>query len=204
MIISNINIRYGENIIFKDFKIDITENKVICIIGKSGIGKTTLLKYICNELLMKNIKFSYVFQEDRLIPWLNIYENLKLIAKQQYKGEQLDKKISEVHNIVKLNEFTKYFPNELSGGMRQRVNIARALLRNDKIILMDEPFKSIDSKCKYSIMEYIKKLQDTTLILVTHNREEVRYLADIVYLLGDNPISCVENINIKEINNIIV
>ena len=84
MIISNINIRYGENIIFKDFKIDITENKVICIIGKSGIGKTTLLKYICNELLMKNIKFSYVFQEDRLIPWLNIYENLKLIAKQQY------------------------------------------------------------------------------------------------------------------------
>ena len=78
---------------------------------------------------MKNIKFSYVFQEDRLIPWLNIYENLKLIAKQQYKGKQLDKKISEVLNIVKLNEFTKYFPNELSGGMRQRVNIARALLK---------------------------------------------------------------------------
>ena len=85
MRIENININYGNDIVYENFSIELKDNKINCIIGSSGCGKTTLLNYIANELLQKGIKISYIFQNDNLIPWKNVYSNLKLIDKNNIK-----------------------------------------------------------------------------------------------------------------------
>ena len=86
MLISNINCSYGDKIIYKDFNINFDDNKINCIIGKSGCGKTTLLNYISEELLKEDRRISYVFQNDSLIPWKNIYNNLKIVVKKHLRG----------------------------------------------------------------------------------------------------------------------
>lgn len=206
MRIENININYGNDIVYKNFSIELKDNKINCIIGSSGCGKTTLLNYIANELLQKGIKISYIFQNDNLIPWKNVYSNLKLIAKNNIKEDQVEIEIDKILEEVGLKEFKYYYPNELSGGMKQRVNIARALLGTFDVILMDEPFKSLDIKCKSNIISIIKDLnikKGITIIMVTHDKEEILNLADNLFLLGNRPVQILESSKLGDFKNII-
>lgn len=206
MRIENININYGNDIVYENFSIELKDNKINCIIGSSGCGKTTLLNYIANELLQKGIKISYIFQNDNLIPWKNVYSNLKLIAKNNIKEDQVEIEIDKILEEVGLNEFKYYYPNELSGGMKQRVNIARALLGTFDVILMDEPFKSLDIKCKSNIISIIKDLnikKGITIIMVTHDKEEILNLADNLFLLGNRPVQILESSKLGDFKNII-
>ena len=206
MRIENININYGNDIVYENFSIELKDNKINCIIGSSGCGKTTLLNYIANELLQKGIKVSYIFQNDNLIPWKNVYSNLKLIAKNNIKEDQVEIEIDKILEEVGLNEFKYYYPNELSGGMKQRVNIARALLGTFDVILMDEPFKSLDIKCKSNIISIIKDLnikKGITIIMVTHDKEEILNLADNLFLLGNRPVQILESSKLGDFKNII-
>ncbi|MDU2169473.1 ATP-binding cassette domain-containing protein [Clostridium celatum] len=206
MRIENININYGNDIVYENFSIELKDNKINCIIGSSGCGKTTLLNYIANELLQKGIKVSYIFQNDNLIPWKNVYSNLKLIAKNNIKEDQVEIEIDKILEEVGLKEFKYYYPNELSGGMKQRVNIARALLGTFDVILMDEPFKSLDIKCKSNIISIIKDLnikKGITIIMVTHDKEEILNLADNLFLLGNRPVQILESSKLGDFKNII-
>ena len=206
MRIENININYGNDIVYENFSIELKDNKIHCIIGSSGCGKTTLLNYIANELLQKGIKISYIFQNDNLIPWKNVYSNLKLIAKNNIKEDQVEIEIDKILEEVGLKEFKYYYPNELSGGMKQRVNIARALLGTFDVILMDEPFKSLDIKCKSNIISIIKDLnikKGITIIMVTHDKEEILNLADNLFLLGNRPVQILESSKLGDFKNII-
>ena len=206
MRIENININYGNDIVYENFSIELKDNKINCIIGSSGCGKTTLLNYIANELLQKGIKVSYIFQNDNLIPWKNVYSNLKLIAKNNIKEDQVEIEIDKILEEVGLKEFKYYYPNELSGGMKQRVNIARALLGTFDVILMDEPFKSLDIKCKSNIISIIKNLnikKVITIIIVTHDKEEILNLADNLFLLGNRPVQILESSKLGDFKNII-
>ena len=206
MRIENININYGNDIVYENFSIELKDNKINCIIGSSGCGKTTLLNYIANELLQKGIKISYIFQNDNLIPWKNVYSNLKLIAKNNIKEDQVEIEIEKILEEVGLKEFKYYYPNELSGGMKQRVNIARALLGTFDVILMDEPFKSLDIKCKSNIISIIKDLnikKGITIIMVTHDKEEILNLADNLFLLGNRPVQILESSKLGDFKNII-
>ena len=205
MLISNINYKYGDKIIYKDFDINFDDNKINCIIGKSGCGKTTLLNYISEILLKENRRISYVFQSDSLIPWRNIYNNLKIVVKKYLRGKELENEIDNALELVGLSEFKYYYPYQLSGGMKQRVNLARALIGNPEIILMDEPFKSLDIKCKKDIINIVKKLnleKKTTIILVTHDKEEILNLADTVFLLGERPVKILDKAEENDIKNI--
>ena len=94
MIIDNINYKYDREIIYENFNIKFEDNKINCIVGKSGCGKTTLLNYISDRLIKENRKISYVFQNDSLIPWKNVYMNLKIVAKQYFKKDVLEKEIN--------------------------------------------------------------------------------------------------------------
>ena len=206
MLISNINCSYGDKIIYKDFNINFDDNKINCIIGKSGCGKTTLLNYISEELLKEDRRISYVFQNDSLIPWKNIYNNLKIVVKKHLRGKELDSELDTILGLVGLSEFKYYYPYQLSGGMKQRVNLARALIGEPEIILMDEPFKSLDIKCKKDIINIVKKFnleKKITIILVTHDKEEILNLADTVFLLGERPVKILYEVKEKDIKNII-
>lgn len=188
----------GEKI-FSRFNIKFTENTVNAIIGSSGCGKTTLLniaagllKYDSGEkegFEKKNI--SYIFQEDRLVNWLTAEENLEFALKQYYFKEDLKIHIKELIKLVRIEGYEKKYPEELSGGMKQRVNIARAFGKPSSVILMDEPFKSLDYKLKYEIIDdfiNILKNKPRTVILVTHDPDEAIYFNGRIVVLGGRPV----------------
>nr|WP_042277874.1 ABC transporter ATP-binding protein [[Clostridium] dakarense] len=197
--INNINKSYNENVIFKDFNMKFYKNKVNCILGKSGCGKSTLLNIISGIIKNDSSKFetlekfgiSYIFQDDRLIDWLTVEENIRLIAKSYYKKHELDKEIHKYLSLVGIYDYKNYYPQMLSGGIRQRVNIARGLICPSNIIIMDEPFKSIDISNKKIIIDNfndILKIEKRTVILVTHDIDEALYLGDKIFILGNRPI----------------
>ena len=153
-----------------------------------------------------NKKIAFVFQNDNLIPWENIYVNLKIIAKQYFDKEKIEKEIDKILKDIGLIEFKNSYPNELSGGMRQRINFARALIGSPDIILMDEPFKSLDIKSKHEMINLVMELRKksiVTIILVTHSIDEIIKLSDIVYLLGGRPVRILETAEGVKIKNIV-
>lgn len=210
--VKNLYKKYDDKIIFKDFNITFKENKVNTIVGKSGCGKTTLLKIISNieekdsgKIEGVNINsISYIFQEDRLVEWLTVKENLKLILKNDYKKEELDDICKKYLNLVGVQDFENYYPQSLSGGIRQRVNIARAFAKPSKLIIMDEPFKSIDIKNKNDIMKAFEnafKEETRTVLFVTHDIDEAIYFMGQIYILGGNPVSIKAIFNSKQIED---
>jgi len=197
--IENINKRYDDNIIFENFKIDFYQNKINCILGKSGCGKTTLLNIISGVIQndtkdfkgIENVGISYIFQDDRLIDWLTVEDNIKLVIKKHYNEKEINELCDKYLKLVGIYEYKNYYPQRLSGGIRQRVNIARAFIYPSKIIIMDEPFKSIDIKNKMIIMDNFKEIlqkDNRTVLFVTHDIEEAIYLGDSGVILGDRPV----------------
>lgn len=197
--IQNINKRYEDHIIFKNFNIDFKVDKINCIVGKSGCGKSTLLNIISGIIkndtevfkTVEDIGVSYIFQEDRLIDWLTVEDNIKIVASKHYGKDKLENICDNYLNLVGIKEYKKYYPQMLSGGIRQRVNIARAFIYPSKIIIMDEPFKSIDIKNKMDIMKNLKEIlskDKRTVIFVTHDIDEAMFLSDYIYIVGDKPL----------------
>lgn len=191
------------NRLYKDFSIEFEDGKINCILGESGCGKTTLLNIISGledfdygKVFGIESRISYVFQEDRLIEWKNVYENMEIPLRKIYNKEIRDKKIKKILERMGLIKNIKSFPKELSGGMRQRVNIARALLYEDRLLLMDEPFKSLDEKSKESVIEVFKEVQvkkKATTIIVTHDIKEAISLGENLFILGDRPVNVLES-----------
>ena len=182
-----------KNLVLKNINLEIKKGELVAIIGPSGCGKSTLLKVIAGLIPpskgfvdVDNDKTSIVFQESYLLPWRTAEKNILLPT-------ELGKGINNVKKILKLvglEKYSQYYPHELSGGMQQRVSIARALISKPEILLMDEPFGSLDEIERNRLNEVIKnitkKLKLTT-IFVTHSISEAVYLADRVVVLSKNP-----------------
>lgn len=167
----------------------VSKGERLAFLGPSGAGKTTFLRIISGlepissgSIQCRYQKFGFVFQEPRLIPWQSLKGNLLFVNP--------DGDYSSVLSQVGLTGFEDYLPHQLSGGMRQRVNLARALMIDPEILILDEAFYSLDLKVKLMIMEKLIQhweKEHFTLISVTHDPKEAIYLADRILLLSKRP-----------------
>lgn len=189
--------------VLKDINLEIEEGEFVVIVGHSGCGKSTLLKMIAGletndtgELSVDGKEISgpgmdrgMIFQEHRLFPWLSIEKNVQLGLKGLSKEEK--RKLSDQYlELVKLSEFKKAYSSQLSGGMSQRAAIARSLVSQPEILLLDEPFGALDALTKIELQEEMLKIRErfhNTMIMVTHDIEEAVYLADRIVVMSARP-----------------
>lgn len=171
--------------------LNISSNKITVILGRSGCGKTTLLRLVAGiekfeqgDIQGANLKRkAYVFQEDRLMPWLDVKKNITF----GIKNKDVDnKKIDEIIQTVGLESFCSAYPSQLSGGMKQRVSIARAFAYNPDFIMMDEPFSALDFFTRKQMQEELLRIHKKTLcsiLFVTHSIDEALILGDKIVIL---------------------
>jgi sulfonate transport system ATP-binding protein len=191
--------------VLKDVELDIANGEIICLVGPSGCGKSTLLKIILGlsratsgEILLdgeKLVKASakdigIIFQESRLFPWSSVEKNIEFGITEKLDKEEKKKQIAEHIALVGLNGFEKALPGQLSGGMQQRVSIARSLINRPRVLLLDEPFGALDAFTKITMQQELLRIweqEKMTLIVVTHDIDEAIYLADRVVVMSDKP-----------------
>ncbi|MFY9593705.1 MAG: ATP-binding cassette domain-containing protein [Caldicoprobacterales bacterium] len=197
--IKNLYKSYGDLIVCQNFNMTLEEMKITGILGPSGCGKTTLLNIIAGleEYQSGSIQglegktFSYIFQEDRLLPWSTVKENIIFVLESRYDDNEAERIANQYMDMVGLREYAHYYPRQLSGGMKQRVAIARAFAYPADILLMDEPFKGLDLELKTGLIESFLKLwnQDKrTVIFVTHDMDEALSFAHDIYILEGRPL----------------
>jgi NitT/TauT family transport system ATP-binding protein len=200
----NITKRFQGMDVIDDLSLHIPRNKITCILGPSGCGKTTLLKMIAGLLepdhgqihfSEEGAAFSFVFQEDRLLPWRNVRDNIKLILQNSMNPDLIDEMIEKNLERVGMAAYATYYPHQLSGGMRQRVSFVRAFSYPSKIVLLDEPFQGIDLPRKKQLMENVRTLlreDPRTVVFVTHIPEEGIYFSDRIVLLSAQPARMIQ------------
>jgi NitT/TauT family transport system ATP-binding protein len=195
-------------LVLDDINFKLQEGEIVALLGKSGSGKSTLLRIIAGLVSPTSGDVSYrgkpvtqpvrgiamVFQSFALMPWLTVLENVELGLEAQGVGrEERRQRAIEAIDIIGLDGFESAFPKELSGGMRQRVGFARALVINPDVLLMDEPFSALDvltaENLKSDLLELWqeKKTNTNGILLVTHNIEEAAMMADRIVILGSDP-----------------
>jgi NitT/TauT family transport system ATP-binding protein len=189
----------------QDIDLDVEEDEFICLIGPSGCGKTTLLRIIAGleslsvgTITLNDKKISgpspdrsMVFQEYNLFPWRNVERNVEFgLETKDIPKKERHRVAQEYINLVGLTGFERAYPYELSGGMKQRVGLARALVTSPKVLLMDEPFGSLDAQTRNLMQDELLKIWQrirTTIIFVTHSADEAVYVADRVAVLTTRP-----------------
>lgn len=196
-----------EDIIFENLNFEIKKGEFVSILGKSGCGKTTLanilagyIKPISGEIFINNNAINkpgknriLVNQENDLFEWMTVWENMKLVNNDE-------ENINKCLKLVSLDEFKQYFPNKLSGGMKKRLSLARALVVNPNFLILDEPFASLDHHMKEELhlgLDIIFSLTKKTTLLVTHDIDEAIFLSDRIIVLGGKPTSIVNEIKIR-------
>lgn len=189
--------------VLKDINMEVQEGEFIAIVGHSGCGKSTLLKIIAGlekndtglvtvdgkEVNGPGMDRGMIFQEHRLFPWMSIEKNVQLGLKGLSKEEKT-KLSGQYLELVKLSEFKKAYPSQLSGGMSQRAAIARSLVSQPEVLLLDEPFGALDALTKIELQEELLKIRErfhNTMLMVTHDIEEAVYLADRIVVMSARP-----------------
>ena len=190
---------------------DAFPGEILCIMGTSGCGKSTLLRMIAGLETIDSGSIStngdggtgparaaMVFQDDALFPWLNVRDNISYgltLGSERVPEDVASKRVAGLLDLVRLNSFSTYYPYQLSGGMKQRAAVARALAVQPAILLMDEPFSALDPFTRRELQDEIVRIRDAAsasghpvaILLVTHNPEEAVYLADRIIVLSERP-----------------
>ena len=189
--ITDLTFAFGKKQIFENFSLTLEKGEILAVMAPSGYGKTTLLGLIAGllkpqkgEIVNTFEKIAYVFQEPRLFPWLTVKENLLAVIDE--KNESAAKTVAECLALVGLSDSLDKYPSELSGGMKSRVSLARALAYGGDLFLLDEPFAALDEELRHTLTVKIKdylRSRGASAILVTHNREDAEKISDRILTL---------------------
>jgi len=193
--------------VLEDFTLEIPHTEITCIVGPSGCGKTTLLNILAgldlqDEGQVENLdhdRISYVFQEPRLLPWKNAEDNLKFVLRDKIAARDLDDYVKSWLDKVELLPFRNYYPRQMSGGMMQRLALARAFAMPSDVLLMDEPFKGLDAPLRHKMLELTRKLwgeEKKTIIFVTHDIQESLLIGHRVIALSTRPARILDDITV--------
>jgi len=197
-----------------DVNVNIAKNEIISIIGHSGCGKSTLLNLIAGldaqtqgNIILNNKEIkgpgperAVVFQNHSLLPWLTVYQNIEMAVKKvmpELSSKALRDRVEMFVSMVNLDHAKDKFPGEISGGMKQRVGIARALSIKPDVLLMDEPFGALDSLTRANLQEHLMRIQqkvENTVIIITHDIDEAVLLSDRVIMMTNGPEATVGEI----------
>lgn len=185
--------------VLENLNLHVDQKEITAIVGPSGCGKSTLLNLIAGitgdydgQIRNRAEKTGYVFQEDRILPWLTVYDNIRVV-----RDDTDEARILQLIDQMHLTGFEDYYPDQLSGGMRQRCGIARAFYYGSELLLMDEPFKSLDYSLRQEMLTYLKALweqEQNSVLFVTHDMDEALQIADRILVFGPRPSSVVEEI----------
>ena len=195
--LENITVNFDDKTVLENLSYKFCDNTVYALMGESGCGKTTILnvisglvKPINGSISIDNDRISYVFQEPRLYDWLSATDNVALVMDIPKKNAR--DKAKEILSALGLADSLSLFPFEMSGGMKQRVSIARALAYSPDVLLLDEPFKALDDETRLNTAKYIFSVMNgKTVIMVTHDERDVIY-SDFVARFDKSPISKIE------------
>ncbi len=206
--------RYGNFLVHDRLDFAVQRNEFVCICGPSGCGKTTLLDILSGllkpsegQVLIhgepvspKQQNISFVFQEPSTLPWLTVWGNIAIGLRVKKRAtEEIKRVVEDIIGVVGLRGFERHYPHQISGGMKQRVAIARAFATDADLILMDEPFVSLDQPTREKMQREILDIWEQrkrTIIFVTHNLEEAVFLGDRVIILSAKPARIVADMKI--------
>lgn len=181
IVFENVSVNFGDKQVLKNLNLTIKQGELIGIMGASGIGKTTFVKLLLGLIKpssgkiygLENIKFSAVFQEDRLCENFDAIANVKMVLSSNVTTEEVEKEFAKVY----LTDYKGKAVGKLSGGMKRRVAMVRAVMAQSDVIILDEPLKGLDEALKEMVLSYLKEsLAGRTMILVTHDKAEVEAL----------------------------
>ncbi|WP_304341302.1 ABC transporter ATP-binding protein [Metaclostridioides mangenotii] len=185
--------------VIEDLNLEIDKNEIVAIIGPSGCGKSTILNIISGiinkyegEIHSSKPTIGYVFQEDRLLPWMNVLENVEVVNDNSKRKRAL-----KIIEEVGLKNFEKSYPDTLSGGMKQRCAIARGFNYDCDLLLMDEPFKSLDYNLRIEMLKVLINLwnkSDKSILFITHEIDEALTVANRILVLGKRPTKVIKEV----------
>lgn len=199
--IENLHKEFAEKRVIENLNLNIEAGSFVSIVGPSGCGKSTLLRLIAGletpsagtlkKASEKELNFSFVFQDPNLLAWRTVYENVRLPFElndqlKKLSADEQDKRIVESLKKVHLDESQDLFPHQLSGGMKMRVSLARALVNSPRLLLMDEPFAALDESTRFEMQRELHSLwqkERMTVVFVTHSLFESTFLSERIIML---------------------
>lgn len=202
-IIDGVCLAYSELEVLSEFSLESSGHEFICLFGPSGIGKTSILNMLAGiikpqkgQVKCRHSRIGYVFQEPRLLPWLRVCDNIELgLFGLKIDSLERSRRVASMMERTGLDKFHDYYPGQLSGGMKQRVSLGRAFAVQPDLLLMDEPFSSLDASLKQEMRQLLQELiawQPCTTVFVTHDVKEGIQLADRIVALGGRPCRILE------------
>jgi NitT/TauT family transport system ATP-binding protein len=206
LILEKVSHDYDGVAVLQELSLSVSPGELVVLVGPSGCGKTTLLNILSGFLKPRSGDVQTtgllrtVYQQDGLFPWLTVKENIAMGLRAMKDKDRREKELQELLELIHLENFRDHYPHQLSGGMRQRVELARVIAGDSDILLMDEPFSALDYQTRLRMRQELAMVlqkRPRTVVFVTHDIEEAAQLADRVLVLSQRPARISKELSIN-------